>query len=748
MTRQIVGWLLDLYADPNEGLMLWLIQESKEGQTNRRRLWLKQAFPVVFYVSGSPHRLECLNVYAKSAPIPSKRWFSSRRDLFQHAPVSALAIQVDNPIDQPRLFTHLVEQFPDLTFYDADVLPALRHAAAWSTFPLAKLRLEVDEHHVIHSITSLNTPWEIDPELPRLRILRLEPNCDPRHAKPNSIQATIGRYTYTLALQPARALLINLAAILSRHDPDLLLTAWGDTWLLPHLLELAHNLQISLPLNRDSRQLPAQRPEHTYFSYGQIIYRGQQVLLFGRWHIDMYNAMMYHDYGLDGILESARVTALPVQSAARLSPGTGISAMQIVTALRQEILVPWHKQQSEEAKTAFDLLHADQGGLVYQPLMGVYQGVAELDFVSMYPGIMARYNISPETLHSQPQPEDVAVPEQNLWIRPEPPGLIPQTLQPLLDKRVTLKIKAAELPKWDPRYKAYKARAAAHKWLLVTCFGYLGYKNARFGRIEAHQAVTAYSRECLLLAKEAAEDAGFTVLHLYVDGLWVYRSDCPAKAEYQALLEEIAHRTHLPISLEGIYRWLAFLPSKVNARVPVPNRYFGAFQDGTLKVRGIEARRRDTPAFIADVQMGLLEILALAPDADHLPDCFPQALAFLLRQVKALRSGSIPLEQLLVTQKLSRELAAYRDPSPAARAAAQLEKIGQHVRPGQHVKFLYVLGVPGVHAWNLPERPAAVAIHTHRYIELLLRAADAVLEPLGVSASRALSEGVQMTAFP
>ena len=31
--------------------------------------------------------------------------------------------------------------------------------------------------------------------------------------------------------------------------------------------------------------------------------------------------------------------------------------------------------------------------------------------------------------------------------------------------------------------------------------------------------------------------------------------------------------------------------------MPVPNRYFGVFEDGTLKVRGIEERRHDT-AFI------------------------------------------------------------------------------------------------------------------------------------------------------
>jgi DNA polymerase-2 len=102
--------------------------------------------------------------------------------------------------------------------------------------------------------------------------------------------------------------------------------------------------------------------------------------------------------------------------------------------------------------------------------------------------------------------------------------------------------------------------------LLVTCFGYLGYKNARFGCIEAHQAVTAYSRECLLLAKEAVKDAGGVVLHLYVDGLWVQKPGEKQVGDFQSILTEIAERTHLPVALEGIYRWVAFLPSRVDAR--------------------------------------------------------------------------------------------------------------------------------------------------------------------------------------
>ncbi len=399
------------------------------------------------------------------------------------------------------------------------------------------------------------------------------------------------RGEYNLSLEPARALMIGLRAILQRHDPDLLVTAWGDTWLLPELLRLAEETGLSLPLNRDPSRPPEHRKERSYFSYGQVIHQGRQVHLFGRWHIDRYNAMLFHDYGMEGIFELARVTALPVQTVARVSPGSGISAMQMLTALRQGILVPWHKQQAERPKTALDLLRADQGGLVYQPVIGLHQHVAEIDFISMYPSIMVKFNVSPETVGSAEHIAAMAVELGDPYESDEPQGLVPATLEPLLQKRIALKNLLATLPRWDPQRKIYAAQSSAHKWLLVTCFGYLGYKNARFGRIEAHEAVTAYGREALLRAKEAAEDLGCRVLHLYVDGMWVSKPGAAKKEDFQPLLDEIAARTSLHVAIDGIYNWLAFLPSRQDPRVPVANRYFGAFQDGSLK----PARHRSPP---------------------------------------------------------------------------------------------------------------------------------------------------------
>jgi DNA polymerase-2 len=719
--NKLRGWLLDIHPEA-QGLSLWFLEE------NGTRHLLHQDFPVAFYASGSSSDLRAAWKWLRSQPETIRLEREERRDLFS-GHIAVLSV-LSQPIHTSRLFTRLARNFPDLIYYDADIPLWLRYASRYNVFPLACCDIQVDPQKQVEQICARNLPWELDIPMPPLKTLSLGPECDPFHAPPRKVEFRTPRSRFTLDLEPARAFLIAFAAILKRHDPDLLLTAWGDTWLLPHLLKLSQQTGIDLPLNRDANPSIKQREARTYYAYGQVIYRGQQIHLTGRWHIDIHNAVMFHDYGLEGIWELARMTALPVQTVARVSPGTGISAMQIVTALKEGILIPWHKQQAEQTKTALELIRSDMGGLVFQPVIGMHKDVAEIDFISMYPSIMERFNISPETI--QPGIRD---PDTDLPKTTKEKGLIPKTLEPLLQKRIAIKGELLSMSKWDIRYKTYKAQSAAHKWLLVTCFGYLGYKNARFGRIEAHEAVTAYGREALLRAKEAAEDMGFTVLHMYVDGLWVHKDGFNTCQAFQPLLEKIHHRTHLPIALDGIHRWICFVPSRQNNRVPVANRYFGFFQSGEIKCRGIELRRHDTPGFIVETQVEALDILSRVPDADQLSKHLRQIHELIDRQLHDLRCGRIPLEKLIVRQTLSRPVGEYRVPSPAAVAARQLEDAGKFLRPGQIVRFIYTLGKPGVRAWDLAEPFNPKTVNIPIYKVLLNRAMETILQVQGLQRS-------------
>ena len=117
--------------------------------------------------------------------------------------------------------------------------------------------------------------------------------------------------------------------------------------------------------------------------------------------------------------------------------------------------------------------------------------------------------------------------------------------------------------------KIYEVRYSALKWILVTSFGYLGFNNAKFGRIDAHIAVCAFDRQVLLLAARIAERLGFRVLHGIVDSLWIKKEtkssdndgsklvdEKKAKendsVDYLQLKEAIEQQTGLKVSFEGI----------------------------------------------------------------------------------------------------------------------------------------------------------------------------------------------------
>ena len=98
-----------------------------------------------------------------------------------------------------------------------------------------------------------------------------------------------------------------------------------------------------------------------------------------------------------------------------------------------------------------------------------------------------------------------------------------------------------------------------------------------------------------------------------------------------------------------------------------------------------------------------------------------------------MRECRIPLHEFVVRQTLSRTSNEYRGTSSVATAIRQLEEAGKSLRPGQTVRFVYTMGLTRVHAWDLPSLPDVRSLDTHRYIELLMRAVETVLTPLGFS---------------
>ena len=687
---EVTGWLFDLYDHPEGGIVLWIIADSGE------RLRLRMDFPVTFYAAGDFKLLRAAWIFLKDKAQLAR---TRRRDLFL-GELDVMQVTLTHP---GNLIREMQSQFPSLEYYDADIPIALRFIAHTNVHLLGRCRLALNRGWV-QTIEPLDSPWQLSPEPIPLRVMELSPNVDPAFRSPNRLKVKIERGEYFLDMEPLRPFLISLQADLRRFDPDLILTQHGDGWLFPKLTGWCKETGLALDVNRDRERGIQTRKANSYFAYGQTIHRGAQSHLFGRWHIDRRNAMLFNEYGLEGVLEQTRVTGVGVQEMARKSPGAGITAMQMITALRAGVMIPLHKQQAEGRKTLAGLIRADKGGLIYQPIIGVHRDVAQIDFASMYPSIMVHHNISPETMGAENAPK----------------GLIPQTLQPLLEKRLKLKALISNLDERDCQVRVMKQRAAALKWLLVVCFGYLGYKNARFGQIESHEAVTAISRELMLQAKEVAEELGFTVIHMYVDSLFVQKEGLKEDQDFEPLLQAITEQTNIPILLEGVYRWLCFPPSKRDVRVSVPNRYFGVLHNGEVKYRGIEARRRDIPFWVKKIQLEVLSCMAKAGSLEEVSEYLPRIKEMVTQAKRDLRNGHVPLEELVTTQCLSRVAAGYTSPSPAARAAMQLQAAGNEVAPGQFLRFVFIRGTERVRVWGLGVDVRTV--DTKRYCAMLDRA--------------------------
>ncbi len=485
-------------------------------------------------------------------------------------------------------------------------------------------------------------------------------------------------------------------------DPDFILTRGGDETVFPYLSARASSLGIAhrITLSRTAHPLASEcfRVENdgdgSFMSYGRVVHRSKtQYYLSGRLHVDtsIYGSLHFQDGNIPGLIEVARVSAVPIQRLNRITIGGALQSIQFQIAHDHGILVPQVKKGAETFKDVNTLLLADRGGHIFEPTTGVFDNVISLDFTSMYPMIMTRYNVSPETVNcSCCAPSLNPIPGLTGYhVCKQRTGLIPESIALPLEKRIAYKKLARGLKESGEKLEQMQA---ALKWILVVSFGYLGFRNARFGRVEAHQAVCAYSRELLLEASRVVQERGYDVIHGIVDSLWIRdRRGGTARnleAEASMLCEQIEASTGLPIESDGIFRFIVFLPSVANQSVGTLNHYWGVFTDGRVKVRGIELRRHDSPPAVKAMQRDVITEMAPATSARGFVARVPRARAVLQRHVDKVVSGDVDVEDLVITMHASRRPGQYKVNNYTAIASKQLARHGIVVNAGQPVRYV------------------------------------------------------------
>lgn len=391
------------------------------------------------------------------------------------------------------------------------------------------------------------------------------------------------------------------------------------------------------------------------------------------------------DLSLRGLMEWSSLSYAPLKLVANYSIGRVLTSLEAFNALRRNYLVPEACVKLEKPKSPSSLLRADRGGLILTPKPGVYWNVAQLDFESFFPSIMSRENISSETINVPNCRKWVEVPEVKHRICLDRRGVVPETVESLIELR---------------RY--YKSlgdteRSKAVKWILVACFGYLGYRNSRFGSIEAYESVTAFARWIGAKAVELASRHG-RVLHFLVDSLFV-ETDEP-----EVILKEIESELGYKMKLEAHYSWIVFPPSRSSSGVP--SRYFGLLRDGSIKAKGL--LRSDMPPIVREFVEGAMKLLKGSRDAQELSSSLIRVRK-LMEEVKSeLLRGSVPHEKLVIERRLSKGCGRKL----AHRRAASILRIS-----GGEVRFLLAKD-------PYPVEMGASCYDRGKYLAELVRAAE------------------------
>lgn len=303
------------------------------------------------------------------------------------------------------------------------------------------------------------------------------------------------------------------------------------------------------------------------------------------------------------------------------------------------------------------------GGMVIQPMPGLHERVAVLDFKSMYPSLMIKYNISLETVT-----KDGRILDGEL-------GVLPRALMLLLDERNRAREEERRYPRGSREQRVLDAKQKALKRIANAVYGYTGWAGARWYAPHVAATITAKGRETISSVVEKAKSMGLEVIYGDTDSIFI--SYEPDKAE--GMLSWIESELGLEVKLEKVYHKVLFTEAK--------KRYAGITSEGIMEIVGLEAVRGDWSEVAKKAQVEVLEALLRTGRIE-------EALSVARRWVKAARRGELPLKGLIIWKQLVKSLDEYEATAPHVIVAKGMIERGWTVKPGDKVGYIVTRG-PG-----------------------------------------------------
>jgi len=317
------------------------------------------------------------------------------------------------------------------------------------------------------------------------------------------------------------------------------------------------------------------------------------------------------------------------------------------------------------------------GGLVLKPKPGLHDNIAVLDFKSMYPNIMIRYNLSPDTYVAPDEPEPPSgvyeAPEVKHRFRKAPTGFYKEALTYLIEVRNKIRLEMKALSPSTVEYSILDARQKAVKVITNAAYGYAGWVGARWYIKPVAEAASAWGRHTILTATRLAEDKGLTIIYGDTDSLFLTNDE----KKLVELKAEIKENLGLEVEVGEVYKHIFFTEAK--------KRYAGLRLDGTLDIVGLEVIRGDWAEVAKKVQEHVLEII--------LKEQSPaKAIDYVRTVIEELKQRKVPFRDLIIWKTLTKPPEQYAIKAPHVEAAKMLIEKGWRLTGGDKVGFVILAG--------------------------------------------------------
>ena len=385
---------------------------------------------------------------------------------------------------------------------------------------------------------------------------------------------------------------------------------------------------------------------------------------------DVESTLGLADKLLPFLIQLSAVSGLPLDQVAAASVGNRVEWMLLRYAYHMGEVAPNREEREYEPY---------KGAIVLEPRPGLYDDVLVLDFSSMYPNVMMKYNLSPDTYlepHEPDPPEGAVVaPEVGHRFR-RSPGFVPQVLKELVTLRKAVREEMKRYRPDSPEYRVLDERQRALKIMANAMYGYLGWVGARWYKREVAESVTAFARAILKDVVEQAKRLGVSVIYGDTDSLFVKKG-----GDVEKLIKYVEERHGIEIKVDKDYAKVLFTEAK--------KRYAGLLRDGRIDIVGFEVVRGDWSELAKEVQLKVVELILTSRNA---AEARQNVIRYVKDVVARLKGYQFEIDDLIIWKTLDKELEEYKTYPPHVSAALLLKKRGYKVGKGTAIGYVVVKG--------------------------------------------------------